>query len=68
MRVVGRGPPCILLEGGPWPTLHPQHCIQVIFQSEGNASGGPGLTLQEAGGRALAHPASATLHLQDISE
>ncbi len=33
------------LQGGPWPTLHPQHCIQVIFQSEGNASGGPGPAL-----------------------
>jgi hypothetical protein len=45
MREVGQGPPCSLLEAGPWSTLHPQHCIQLIFQREGHASGGPWPTL-----------------------
>jgi hypothetical protein len=84
----GSGPALLrcLLEGGPWHTLHPQHCTQVLFQSEGNASGWPGPalqpvgeralaqyslpwpTLQHAAGRALAYPASATLHTSAISE
>ncbi len=57
IRVAGPGPPCIRNTAYKW-----------YFQSEGNASGGPGPVLQPAGGRALAHPASATLHTSAISE